>query len=204
MSDAAPPDLIARAEELREQLHYHSHRYYVLNAPVITDGEYDALYHELKQIEADYPALLTPDSPTQRAGAEPRSDLPKVRHVAPVLSLSNAFNPDDLVAWRDRLLRLLDREDDFEYTIEPKLDGLSVVLTYENGLFTLGATRGNGEIGEDVTPNLRTVYPLPLRIPVDGEGPPPPRRLVLRGEVFFRLHDFEALNAARAEAGEPD
>lgn len=191
----------ARVEALRQQINYHSHRYHVLDSPVVTDAEYDALFNELKRIEAEHPELLTPNSPTQRVGAEPRSDLPKVRHAAPVLSLGNAFSPEDLEAWRQRTRRLLPDDTELDYVVEPKLDGLSVVLTYEDGLLTLGATRGNGIIGEDVTPNLRTVRVVPLRIPVDPDGPPAPPRLVVRGEVFFRLEDFEKLNERRVEAG---
>lgn len=192
-----------RAAELRELLHYHSYRYHVLDSPIITDDEYDALYHELSQIEAEHPELITPDSPTQRVGAEPRSDLPKVRHPVPVLSLSNAFSDDDLMAWRERIGRLLPEDAHLDYTVEPKMDGLSVVLTYRNGVFTLGATRGNGEIGEDVTPNLRTINTLPLHIPADPDGPRAPDRLVVRGEAFFRLEAFEELNRRRVERGEP-
>lgn len=192
-----------RAAALREQLHYHNYRYHVLDAPVITDAEYDALYRELKQIETEHPELITPDSPTQRVGAAPRSDLPKVRHVAPVLSLSNSFSDDEVYAWHARISKLLPAGTALDYVVEPKLDGLSVVLTYENGVFVQGATRGDGEIGEDVTPNLRTIKRLPLRIPADPDGPPAPPRLVVRGEAFFRLPVFEALNRRRTEEGYP-
>ncbi len=194
--------LALRAAELREQLNDHIYRYYVLASPAITDGEYDQLFHELKRIEEEYPELLTPDSPTQRVGGEPRSNLPKVQHTVPVLSLSNAFSTDDLYAWRERIRKLLPEDTDLTYMLEPKLDGLSIVLTYEDGIFVQGATRGNGEIGEDVTPNLRTIYGLPLSIPVTDDGPPAPPRLVVRGEVFFRVPAFEALNKRRIEAGE--
>lgn len=193
----------ARAADLREQINYHNYRYHVLDSPVITDAEYDALFNELKQLEAEHPEILTPDSPTLRVGGEPRSDLPKVRHAAPVLSLGNAFNHEALQAWRQRITRLLPEDAELEYVVEPKLDGLSIVLTYENGVFTLGATRGSGVIGEDVTPNLRTIRMLPLRIPTDREGPPAPPRLVVRGEVFYRIPAFERLNEQRAQAGEP-
>lgn len=195
-------DLAIRAAELRELLHYHNYRYHVLSAPVITDGEYDALFRELRQIESEHPELITLDSPTRRVGGEPRGDLPKVTHAAPVLSLSNAFGDDELLAWRERIGRLLDPDVVLDYVVEPKLDGLSIVLTYENGVFIQGATRGNGEIGEDVTPNLRTVAALPLRIPAAVDGPPAPPRLVVRGEVFFRLPAFEELNRRRIENGE--
>lgn len=194
-------DPAARARDLRDQLNYHSYRYHVLDAPVISDGEYDRLLSELKGLEARHPDLLTPDSPTQRVGAPPRDDLPKVAHPAPVLSLQNAFDSDDVRAWRERIGRLLDENTKLDYVVEPKLDGLSVVLTYENGLFVQGATRGDGQIGEDITPNLRTINALPLRIPAAPDGPPPPARLVVRGEAFFRLDVFEALNQRRVDEG---
>lgn len=191
-----------RAADLREKLNYHSYRYYVLDSPVITDAEYDQLYQELKQIEAEHPELVTPDSPTQRAGAEPRSDLPKVEHPRPVLSLSNVFGPDELRAWRERIGKLLPDDAGLDYMVEPKFDGLTVVLTYEDGVFVQGATRGNGEIGEEVTPNLRTIPTLPLRVPVNPDGPAPPSILVVRGEVYIGLSDFEKLNKRRVEEGE--
>jgi DNA ligase (NAD+) len=197
---AAPAD---RAAELRELLNHHSYRYYVLGAPVITDGEFDSLFRELQALEAGHPDLLTADSPTQRVGGAARDDLPKVRHPVPVLSLQNAFSDEDVRAWRERIGKLLPADLALEYTVEPKFDGLSIVLTYQNGLFVQGATRGDGEIGEDVTPNLKTIKTLPLRIPTDPEGPAAPPRLVVRGEVFFRLPDFEALNQRRVEAGDP-
>lgn len=191
-----------RAAELREQLNHHIYRYYVLASPMITDGEYDRLFHELKRLEEDNPELVTPDSPTQRVGGEPRSDLPKVQHTAPVLSLSNAFSEEDLHAWRERIGKLLPDGAEVAYTLEPKLDGLSIVLTYDNGIFVQGATRGNGEVGEDVTPNLRTIFGLPLSIPVTEDGPQAPSRIVVRGEVFFRVPEFEKLNQRRIDAGE--
>ncbi len=192
-----------RARELREELNFHLYRYHVLDAPVISDAEYDALYRELQGLEAAHPELVTADSPTQRAGAEPLDAFVKVRHPAPILSLANAFNEEDLHAWRARIGRLLPDEAALDYVVEPKLDGLSVVLTYRDGLFVQGATRGNGEVGEDVTQNLRTISALPRRVPVHaGGGPAAPPYMVVRGEVFFPLDKFEALNAARAAAGE--
>lgn len=191
-----------RCAELRDQVNFHAHRYYVLDAPVITDSEYDTLFHELRALEEQYPELATPDSPTRRLAASPRSDLPKVTHPAPVLSLGNAFSDADLRAWRDRMDRLLPSTAKPDYVVEPKLDGLSIVLTYENGVFVQGATRGDGYIGEDVTPNLRTLPSLPLRIPTSSDGPPAPPRLVVRGEVFFKIKSFLDLNQRRIEEGE--
>ena len=193
-----------RIQQLRKEVNYHLYRYHVLDSPVISDAEYDALFQELAALERQHPELVAPDSPTQRAGAEPLDAFEKVRHPAPILSLSNAFNAQDLQAWRTRIGRLLpeDRQK-LEYVVEPKFDGLSVVLTYRDGLFVLGATRGNGEIGEDVTQNLRTLAVLPRRIPVDpGSALTAPPYLVVRGEVLFPLDKFAALNAAREAAGE--
>lgn len=193
-----------RIVQLRKEINYHLYRYHVLDTPVISDAEYDVLYRELVALELEHPELLTADSPTQRAGAEPSEAFEKVVHPTPILSLMNAFNPDDLRAWRARIGRLLpDNEAHLEYVVEPKLDGLTVVLTYRDGRFVQGATRGNGEVGEGVTTNLRTVRSLPHRIPVDPQSElEPPAYLVVRGEVFFPLDKFEALNKARGEAGE--
>lgn len=191
-----------RAAQLRELIHYHAHRYFVLDSPIITDPEYDALYRELQALEAQYPELLTPDSPTQRIGGPVRDGLPKVQHPAPVLSLSNALSDADLVAWHDRIRRLLTADTTLDYVVELKIDGLSVVLTYENGVLVQGATRGNGLIGEDITPNLKTLPQVPLRIPVDPEGPPAPPYLVVRGEAYLRKSVFEEINRRRVEEGE--
>ncbi|MCY3946487.1 MAG: NAD-dependent DNA ligase LigA [Anaerolineaceae bacterium] len=184
----------ARAAELREQLQRHNYHYYVRHEPTVSDDEYDRLLRELRDIESAYPELITPDSPTQRAGSDLSDDFSKVSHLAPVLSLANAFDADDLRAWEQRNLRLLPAETDLSYTLEPKLDGLSIVLTYENGVLTRAATRGDGETGDEVTPNVRTIRSIPLRIPVSADGPAAPPLLVVRGEVFFRKQDFEALN----------
>lgn len=193
-----------RIQQLRKEIDYHLYRYHVLDAPVISDAEYDALYHELAALETEHPELVTTDSPTQRAGTAPSDVFVKVRHPAPILSLMNAFNAEDLRAWRARIGRLLPADTHLDYVVEPKLDGLTVVLTYREGQFTQGATRGDGEVGEDVTPNLRTLRGVPKRIPVDPQSPlSAPRYLVVRGEVFFPLDKFEALNAERAAAGEP-
>ena len=196
-------DLAARAAELRRTLNEHIYRYFILNEPIITDAEYDALYHELKTLEAEHPELITPDSPTQRVGSDLQADLPKVRHPRPVLSLGNAFSAADVRAWHDRIRRLLPADTPLDFVVEPKFDGLTVVLTYRNGVLEQGATRGNGEVGDDVTPNVRTVRSIPLRIPVDPSQPPAPARLVVRGEVLFLKKDFEALNRRMIEDGLP-
>jgi DNA ligase (NAD+) len=189
----------ARAKELREQLSYHGHRYYVLDDPEIGDDAYDALLDELRAIERDHPELVTPDSPTQRVGGEPVSSLQKVRHLRPMLSLANARSEEELRAWVTRMRSHLAREGiedpDIRYVAEPKIDGLAISLVYRDGVLERGATRGNGEVGEDVTHNLRTVGAIPLTV----EGAPP--LLEVRGEVYMSLPDFAALNERRAEAG---
>ena len=184
----------ARAAELREELQRHNYQYHVRHEPLISDGEYDLLLRELRALEAAQPELITPDSPTQRAGSDLSDEFGKVPHRAPVLSLANAFAEEDLRAWEQRNLRLLPEGVSLAYTLEPKLDGLSIVLNYENGLLTQAATRGDGVIGDEVTANVRTIRSLPLRIPVDPEGPAAPELLVVRGEAFFRKADFEELN----------
>ncbi|MCS7220053.1 MAG: NAD-dependent DNA ligase LigA [Anaerolineae bacterium] len=192
-----------RIARLRDLIRYHAYRYYVLDAPEISDAEYDALFRELQRLEAEHPELITPDSPTQRVGGEPLDRFEKVTHPVPMLSLSNAFGPEELRAWHERVLRLLPPElaSELAYTVEPKVDGLTVVLHYEDGLFTLGATRGDGWVGEDITANLRTVPAVPLRIPVVGNGQPP-RRLVVRGEAYMPRDAFERMNAELAARGE--
>ena len=193
----------SRYEELKQQIHSHNYQYHVLDAPVISDLEFDKLLNELKQIEADHPDWVTPDSPTQRAGARPADRFVKVSHPSPILSLSNAFGANDARAWFERVSRIDDRVEKAKFVVEPKIDGLSVVLHYRDGVFVQGATRGNGEIGEDITPNLRTVGAIPLRIPVNPKGPKPPKVLVVRGEAFMTIEEFEKLNRQRAEKGEP-
>jgi DNA ligase (NAD+) len=190
-----------RAAHLRAELQQHLYRYHVLHAPIISDGEYDRLYAELVALEEQYPELRTPDSPTQRVGSDLSDDLPKVAHAAPILSLSNAFSADDLRRWQDRNARLLLPGTPFAYVLEPKLDGLSIVLTYEDGLLVTAATRGNGEVGDDVTHNIRTIPSVPLRVPVDSAQGAPPARLVVRGEVLILKADFAALNAEQVAQG---
>lgn len=192
-----------RAAELRSQLNQHIYRYHVLAAPIISDAEYDALYHQLVALETTHPELITSDSPTQRVGGGVLDAFQKAVHPAPILSLANAFDVADLYAWHKRISKLLPDETQLDYVVEPKIDGLTVVLTYEDGLFMLGATRGDGEVGEDVTPNLRTVRALPQRIPVEGDRElKVPAYLVVRGELFFPLDKFATFNQAQLAAGE--
>jgi DNA ligase (NAD+) len=192
-----------KMEELRKDLHFHNYRYNVLDSPVISDYEYDMMLRELKDLEEEYPQFITPDSPSQRVGGEPSERFVRVRHPAPILSLGNAFNGEEVLAWNERIIKLDQRVAETDFVIEPKLDGLTVVLHYTGGVFSLGATRGDGEFGEDITANMRTVKSLPLRIPVESSSNlTPPETLVIRGEALIMLEDFKEMNKEREEAGE--
>ncbi len=188
-------------EQLKSEISRHNYLYHVKDAPIISDREFDRLMNELKQIEAEHPDWISPDSPTQRAGAKPADRFEKVRHPAPILSLANAFGADDARAWLERVSKIDDRVEKAKFVVEPKIDGLSVVLHYRDGLFVQGATRGDGEVGEDITSNLRTVRAIPLRIPVES-GVRVPSYLVVRGEAFIPNKEFEELNRKLEEAGE--
>ena len=194
-------DIAARAEELRRQLEYHGHRYYVLDDPEVSDPEYDALLNELRDIETEHPELRTPDSPTQRVGGQPLDKFEEVPHLQPMLSLANARNEEELAAWVVRSERYLARQGvemgDVRFVTEPKIDGLAISLVYEDGVLVRGATRGNGEVGEEVTQNLRTIGAIPLRVE-DA-----PALLEVRGEIYLPLAAFARLNEQRAAAGEP-
>jgi DNA ligase (NAD+) len=194
-------DVASRADELRKLLEYHGHRYYVLDDPEISDPDYDALLNELREIEAEHPELRTADSPTQRVGAQPLDRFEEVPHLQPMLSLANARNEEELAAWVVRSERYLARQGvemgDVRFVTEPKIDGLAISLVYEDGVLVRGATRGNGEVGEDVTQNLRTIGAIPLRV----EDAPP--LLEVRGEIYLPLAAFARLNEQRAAAGEP-
>jgi DNA ligase (NAD+) len=189
-----------RVERLRELVRYHAYRYHVLDDPEISDAEYDALIAQLQELETAHPQLITPDSPTQRVGAEPLPQFEKVQHRHPLLSLDNAFNEEEVWAWEKRIRRLLGEDADIQYTVEPKIDGVAVSLVYEEGRLVQGATRGNGFVGEDVSLNLRTVAAIPLRIPVVGDEAP--RYLEARGEVYMPRDRFDKLNEEREAAGE--
>ncbi|HMN61150.1 MAG TPA: NAD-dependent DNA ligase LigA, partial [Anaerolinea sp.] len=189
-------------QHLKQELNFHNYRYYVLDNPVVSDYEYDRLMERLKAIEAANPGWVTPDSPSQRVSGAPAERFVKVRHPAPILSLANCFGVDDLRAWVDRLARMDGKVRSADYVVEPKIDGLTVVLTYQDGMFVQGATRGDGLVGEDITSNLRTIKALPLRLPADPDGPRPPARLVVRGEAFMPIKEFEKLNQRLLEAGE--
>ena len=196
--DAAPGHVAARAESLREQLNYHSHRYYVLDDAEISDAEYDALFRELQDIEAEWPSLRTPDSPTHRVGDAVVAALETQAHTLRMYSLDNAFSAEEWDAFIQRLLRA-EPDAPTAFWCDPKMDGLALEVIYEKGVFTTALTRGDGEKGEIVSTAMRTVRNLPLRL--HGEGPHP-ARLEVRGEVVITRAEFDALNAARRGAGE--
>ncbi len=205
-------DLAQHIAFLRDQIREHDYRYYVLDDPIVSDAEYDALMGELRNLEALHPELVTLDSPTQRVGIAPSDHFAKVQHPQPMLSLGNAFDEGELNVWRERVLTLLGAQAQIAYVVEPKIDGLAIALTYEYGRFVRGATRGDGETGEDVTANLRTVkeLPLTLRIPSSDDQVNTfidvpmqlPDSIEVRGEIYMRSADFEALNKRLAASGE--
>ena len=186
-----------RVAELRRELNYHNCRYYALDDPTVSDAKYDRLMRELRRLEEEYPELVSPDSPTQRVGAAPAEGFTQVQHRLPVLSLANAFSREELQSWYHRVKDLLD-DADFALVCELKIDGLAVSLIYESGMLVRGATRGDGSVGEDVTPNLRTIRSIPLSL----LGEPPPS-LEVRGEVYMPIESFRRMNQERIERGEP-
>lgn len=190
-----------RIEKLRKEINCHNYLYYVLNQPKISDSEYDRLFRELEKLEKQFPQFITPDSPTQRVGAPPLEKFLEVTHKVPMLSLSNAFTDKETIEFDKRIKRFLDTSSDIEYVVEPKIDGLGVSLIYENGIFTKGATRGDGVTGEDVTINLKTIKSIPLRLLEDKEKAP--HTIEIRGEVYMRIKDFEKLNKERQKMSEP-
>jgi DNA ligase (NAD+) len=200
MSDSAPRAAIDRARRLRSEIAEHDYAYYVRDDPRISDADYDALLDELRELESAHPDLVTPESPTQRVGGTALETFEQYQHAEPMLSLANARNAAELEAWEQRIQNLLKRLDisvpEIFYVTEPKIDGLAISLTYESGAFVRGATRGDGQVGEDVTANLRTIRSIPLRI---NDAP---RRIEVRGEVYLTRSGFDRLNAERTEAGE--
>ena len=195
----APLEIVERARQLRETIAQHNYSYYVLDAPTIPDVEFDRLFRELQSIEAQYPELLSPDSPTQRVGGAPLKEFNQVTHLTPMLSLNNAFEDEEVTAF-DRRVREGLGLSAIEYAVEPKFDGLAISLTYENGLLVKGATRGDGYTGEDVTANVRTINSIPLRL----KGDTLPQILEVRGEVIMLKADFDKLNRSQAEKGEKE
>ena len=193
----AESKVVKRVNELREELNKHNHAYFVLDAPLITDSQYDILIRELRQLEEENPNLVTPDSPTQRVGAEPSEGFVHANHPYPMFSLANAFDDEEFLAWHRRMLNVLDTAS-LGMVCELKFDGLAVALTYEDGVLVQGATRGNGRVGENITTNMRTIKSVPLR--VMGKAP---AKFEVRGEVLFPKSKFEAFNAQRAADGLP-
>jgi DNA ligase (NAD+) len=204
-------DVKKRIDRLRGEIRRHDYRYYVLNQPEITDQQYDELFTELRKLEAEHPELVTPDSPTQRVSGRPLEGFATVRHAKPMLSVDNTYNAEELCAFDARVRKGLGTSD-YDYVVELKIDGLAVSLRYEDGVLVTGATRGDGEVGDDVTMNIRTIRAIPLTLhslqglaPKGGRaaGPPQvPAVLEVRGEVYMPTKSFVALNKARAEAGE--
>jgi DNA ligase (NAD+) len=195
----APPEVISRVAALRDQINYHNYRYYVLDDPVISDAEFDRLMAELTRLEEDY-GLATPDSPTQRVGAQPLDKFETVQHRQPMLSLENAFSEAEAREFAERLKRFLRSTEEFDYVLEPKMDGCAVELVYEHGRFTVGCTRGDGYRGENVTQNLKTIHTIPLSLLT--ESVPAPELLEVRGEVYMDLPEFKQLNEDRLARGE--
>jgi len=193
------PAVRQRAAELRKLIEHHNRLYYIENAPEISDLEFDRLLQELKDLEAKYPELITPDSPTQRVGGEPLAGFPSVRHAVPMLSIENTYSENELREFDQRVRKLLQGESP-SYVVEQKIDGVSVALTYENGVLVLGATRGDGITGDDITANIRTVRDVPLRL--DGSRHKPPPLLEVRGEVYMPNSELSRLNKLLAERGE--
>src|SRR5437762_12585736 len=198
MATRTQKDVQQRLDELREQVNHHLYRYHVLDEPEISDAEYDRLFDELKALEEEHPDLITPDSPTQRVGAPPSDRFRKVEHLTPMGSLEKVTDDQSLFKWADDIRKRLDSDEPVAYVLEPKIDGLAVNLTYENGLLTRGATRGDGVQGEDVTVNLRTIPSIPLRMLGDDV----PAVAEVRGEVYLPLSGFRELNERIAELGQ--
>src|ERR687891_1841733 len=184
-----------RVEELRDLINFHDYRYYVLDDPEVSDAEYDELMRELKALEEEFPEFITPDSPTQRVGGQPSELFAPARHRARMLSLDNAFSWEELNAWGKRVERALGRQADF--VCELKIDGIAVAVTYEDGAYTRGATRGDGFTGDDITSNIRTIRQVPMRLR-DDDSPPV---LEVRGEVYLPVKAFERLNQQLTEQG---
>src|SRR3954465_3986917 len=192
-------DPLTRINQLRTEIRYHEERYYIHNAPDVSDEEFDRLLHELERLEAENPDLVTPDSPTQRVAGRAAEGFPTVEHIAPMLSLDNAYNEEELRAFDERVRRSAGRgSEPIAYVAELKIDGLSIALTYQDGRLVRGATRGDGVRGEDVTANVRTIRAIPLSL----RGAPP-GRLEIRGEVYLSRRSFQRMNEEREREGEP-
>lgn len=197
-----PGDVRQEVERLRREIAHHNRRYYELDAPEISDAEYDALFRRLQELEAQYSAVRSPESPTERVGTAPAARFATVRHTVPMLSLANAMSAEEVLEFDARVRRALRSEEPVRYLAEPKLDGVAVELVYERGRLTVGSTRGDGTTGEDVTANLRTIRGVPLALRPEKHAPPLPERLEVRAEVLLSKAGFRRLNADRAERGE--
>ena len=198
MSKRGTDETRQRAEALRKEIELHNYRYYALDNPIVSDAEYDRLFRELQALEAAHPELVTSDSPTQRVGTQPRPEFGEVRHSVPMISIDNAFDEEEVQDWDRRVRRGLETEQEVAYTAEPKFDGASISLRYEDGVLAQAGTRGDGTTGEDVTANARTIKTVPLRL----QGKAWPTVLEVRGEVVIPKQDFERLNAAQASRGD--
>src|SRR5262245_1619033 len=198
MSKRSADESRRRAKQLREEIDQHNYRYYALDNPVVSDAEYDRLFRELQELEVAHPELVTSDSPTQRVATQPRPEFGTVRHRVPMISIDNAFAEEEVLEWDRRVRRGLETEQEIVYTAEPKFDGASISLRYEDGVLAQAGTRGDGTTGEDVTVNGRTIKTVPLRL--HGKGWP--ALLEVRGEVVIPKKDFERLNAAQASRGD--
>jgi DNA ligase (NAD+) len=190
-------------DELRKKIRDHNYRYYVLDNPEISDAEYDELFQRLTTLEQEHPDLVTPDSPTQQVGAKPKKTFSEVRHTVPMLSLENTFKDNDIRAFEIRIKKLLPDDTVVDYTVEPKIDGLAIELVYEKGILTVASTRGDGDVGEDVTRNIKTILTVPLRLKDRKQAPPLPDLLEIRGEVYMETEAFETLNLERISKGMP-
>ncbi len=192
-----------KIEGLRERIRYHNHRYYVLDDPEISDAEYDRLFKRLTELEERFPELVTPDSPTQRVGAEPQEAFSEIRHRLPMLSLGNGFGDQDIRDFDARLKRFLGDDSPVEYTVEPKIDGLAIELVYEKARLTVGSTRGDGYVGEEITQNIKTILTVPLTLTQPRDAKPIPDLVEVRGEVYIEKEAFEQLNRSRLEKNLP-
>ena len=177
---------------IQERIRSHDYEYYILDEPLISDHEYDDLFKELKEIEAEHPEWITPESPSQRVGIKPKGDFATFRHFQQMLSLANAFNEEDLRNFHDRILKNLGTNNHIDYFCEPKMDGAAVSLIYEKGILSRGVTRGDGTLGEDITSNIRTIRSIPLALKESKNSFP--NLLEVRGEIFIKKPDFDALN----------
>jgi len=193
-----PAQAKARHAELSDEIRRHDHAYYVEAKPIITDREYDRLYKELIDLEKQFPTLVTPDSPSQRVGGQPLGKFETSQHLAPMMSLDNTYSQAEVRQFVERVQKLLPGEK-LEWVVEPKVDGVAINLRYENGVFSVGATRGDGTTGDDITANLKTIRSIPLRLQPSRDRP---RLMEARGEVYFPKEAFAKLNAERASAGE--